>query len=142
MKYLKYLIYSVRSELSDKVNLAVNLIVTVLVIYFVLQYFGAYYGTMKNNAEVDYYVISAVPDSKISAEELGRLSGIKGFSYAYLSGGSIQNINSENYPIFNSGSYTGDPITELMVEGISFEENNSENAVYLPFGYAKETKKR
>lgn len=138
---MKYLIYSVKSELSDKANLAVNLTVTVLAIYFVLQYFGAYYGTMKNNAEVDYYVISVVPDSEISVEKLCSLSNIKGFSYAYLSGGSIQNINSENYPIFDSGSYTGDPMTELMAEGTSFEENNSENAVYLPFGYAKETKK-
>ncbi len=130
---MKYLIYAIKTELSNKASFVINIISTALVIYFVLQYFGSYTGILSNEYDKSsHYVLSSSIQTDISDNELDRISNIKGFEWAEISCG---NIGGNPQGILLLG-ITGKPSDSMMFGGdIAIEKNTDPNSVYIPYSY-------
>lgn len=130
---MKYLIYAIKTELSNKTSFAVNIISTALVIYFVLQYFGSYTGVLSSEYEKSpYYVLSSSIQTDISDNDLDRISNIKGFEMAEISCG---NIGGNPQGVLLLG-IMGKPLDSMMFGGdVAIENNTDPNSVYIPYSY-------
>ncbi len=130
---MKYFIYAIKTELSNKASFAVNIISTALVIYFILQYFGSYTGILSNQYDKSpYYVLSSNIQKEMSEKELDRTSELKGFEMAEISCGNIGG-NPSGISLLG---ILGKPLDAMMFGGeIAIEKNTDPNSVYIPYSY-------
>lgn len=130
---MKYFIYAIKTELSNKASFAVNIISTALVIYFILQYFGSYTGILSSKYDKSpYYVLSSNIQTEISDRELDRISDLKGFEMAEISCGNIGG-NVSGVALLG---ILGKPLDAMMFGGeIAIEKNTDPNSVYIPYSY-------
>lgn len=130
---MKYFIYAIKTELSNKASFAVNIISTALVIYFILQFFGSYTGVLSSKYDKSpYYVLSSNIQTEISDRELDRISGLKGFEMAEISCGNIGG-NPSGISLLG---ILGKPLDAMMFGGeIAIEKNTDPNSVYIPYSY-------
>ncbi|MBD5082372.1 MAG: ABC transporter permease [Ruminococcaceae bacterium] len=136
---MKYFIYAIKTELSNKASFAVNTISTALVIYFILQYFGSYTGILSNKYDKSpYYVLSSNIQKEISDRELDRISELKGFEMAEISCGNIGG-NPSGISLLG---ILGKPLDAMMFGGeIAIEKNTDPNSVYIPYSYITKLEK-
>lgn len=132
---MKYLIYAIKTELSNKTSLAVHLTATVLVIYFILQYFGSYRGVLAYGYDKNpHYILSSEIGDDIGENEFNRLSDIKGFQLAQLDCGYITGSRNGIALI----GLLGTPFDNMMFGGdIAIEKNTDTDSVYVPYSYMK-----
>ena len=130
---MKYFIYAIKTELSNKASFAVNVVSTALVIYFILQYFGSYTGILSSKYDKSpYYVLSSNIQTEISDRELDRISDLKGFEMAEISCGNIGG-NPSGIALLG---ILGKPLDAMMFGGeIAIEKNTDPNSVYIPYSY-------
>lgn len=130
---MKYFIYALKTEVSNKTSFAVNIISTALVIYFILQYFGSYIGILSSKYDKSpYYVLSSNISSDISDNDLERLSDVKGFEMAEIRCGYIGE-NSAGAALLG---IVGKPLDSMMFDGdVAIEKNTDPNSIYIPYSY-------
>lgn len=136
---MKYFIYAIKTELSNKTSFAVNIISTALVIYFILQYFGSYTGILSSKYDKSpYYVLSSNFQTEISDRELDRISALKGFEMAEICCGNIGG-NPSGIALLG---ILGKPLDTMMFGGeIAIEKNTDPNSVYIPYSYIAKLEK-
>lgn len=134
---MKNLIYTFRTELSDKAGFFVNVIASALVLFFVMLYFGSFYGTLKKRFETMHYNISVVSAS-LTYDNIKRLNALnlKGFLYCrmhckerYVPGFS----NNKQYDSLfaNLCVFIGFPKEIFNQEGTPIKDNENLNYIYI-----------
>lgn len=136
---MKKLIYTFRTEFSDKAGFFVNVIASALVLFFVMLYFGSLYGTLKKRFETMYYNIS-VDSASLTYDNIKKLSALnlKGFLYCRINCKEQYIFGFSNNDLYNSISsadlcvFIGLP-QENDQEGTPIGDNENPDYIYIAY---------
>lgn len=134
---MKYFLYSIRMELSDKTGLLIHMLIVILSSYFIFQYYGAYKGNLENELYKTEYNAKIQFSNSPSMEQLEECTTLNGYKYGVAVSDEYIREGENIYEYSCFAAVVGEMPEIYRLEGGSFEDYSDQNPVYIPYSMSK-----